>query len=150
MFSKKSDEWATPRDLFDKLDDMFHFTLDPCATDENHLCKKYYTIKDDGLKQDWSKDTAFVNPPYSKVKLWIKKSCESAKEGGCVVCLIPSRTDTIMWHEYVMKYATRVYFVKGRLKFGNSDNTAPFPSAIILFDKNGRVAIPRFETWLLE
>lgn len=74
MFSSKSAEWETPKWLFSKLNNEFNFTLDPCATKENHLCDKYYTIKDDGLLQDWSGETVFVNPPYGRaIKDWVKK-----------------------------------------------------------------------------
>jgi phage N-6-adenine-methyltransferase len=135
LFTSNSDEWATPQDFYDMLNAQFQFNLDPCATEENHKCKKYFTIEDDGLKQDWSGYTTFVNPPYSDIARWIKKchdtiisiNCES-----CVVALIPSRTDTKYWHEHVMK-AGQIYFVRGRLKFGNAKNYAPFPSAVVVW-----------------
>ncbi len=135
MFSSKTDEWETPQDFFDELDKEFHFTLDPCATHENAKCKKYYTVKEDGLKQDWQGETVFCNPPYGKaIKNWVKKCYEeSRKPNTTVVMLIPARTDTTYFHEYIYKKAKEIRFVKGRLKFGCSKNSAPFPSMVVIF-----------------
>jgi site-specific DNA-methyltransferase (adenine-specific) len=137
MFSKESDEWPTPQDLYDKLNGEFIFTLDPCCTKENHKCEKYYTKEQDGLKKDWRGETAFVNPPYSKIKDWAKKCCEES-EHATVVMLIPSRTDTRYFHDYIYNKA-ELRFVKGRLKFGDSKNSAPFPSMIVIFKKEKKV-----------
>lgn len=137
-YSSKSNEWATPQYLFDELDREFNFTLDPCTTDENAKCDKYYTIEDDGLKQDWSNDVVFMNPPYGRgIKYWIQKAYEEYNKGATVVCLIPARTDTTYWHEYIFGKATDIRFLKGRVKFGDSKNSAPFPSAVVVF-KSGR------------
>jgi site-specific DNA-methyltransferase (adenine-specific) len=135
MFSSNSNEWATPQDFFDKLDKEFHFTLDPCATDENAKCDKYYTIKEDGLKQSWKGHSVFCNPPYGKeIAAWVEKSYMESVGGCQVVMLIPARTDTKYWHEWIFGKA-EIRFIKGRLKFGDSKNSAPFPSAIIIFKK---------------
>ena len=133
-FSSKSGEWDTPQDFYDKLDKQFNFTLDPCATSKSAKCKKYYTEEDDGLAQDWKGQTVFVNPPYGRgIGVWLKKGYEeSKKHNTVVVMLIPSRTDTKWWHDYVMK-AKEVHLVRGRLKFGTSANVAPFPSAVVVF-----------------
>lgn len=135
VFSRKSDEWSTPQDFFDKLNQEFHFTLDPCATDENHKCPKYYTIEDDGLSKSWAGECVFINPPYSQSKLWIEKAYKEARDNKDTVCavLVPSRTDTKYFHEYCMK-ATEIHFVKGRLKFGGEKNSAPFPSMVVVFE----------------
>ena len=135
MFSSTTNEWETPQDFFDKLNEEFHFTLDPCATHENAKCKKYYTVKEDGLKQDWQGETVFCNPPYGKaIKNWVKKCYEeSRKPNTTVVMLIPARTDTTYFHEYIYKKAKEIRFVKGRLKFGCSKNSAPFPSMVVIF-----------------
>lgn len=134
-YSSKSNEWATPQYLFDELDRDFNFTLDPCATDENAKCEKYFTIEDDGLIQDWSNEVVFMNPPYGRdIKHWIKKAYKESLKGATVVCLIPARTDTSYWHDYIFGKATDIRFLKGRLKFGESKNSAPFPSAIIVFN----------------
>ena len=131
-FSSNTNEWYTPRDLFTKLNLEYNFTLDPCATPENALCSKYFTKDIDGLTQDWSKDIVFMNPPYGReIGKWIKKAYEESQKGAVVVCLIPSRTDTAYWHDYVMK--GKITFIRGRLKFGGSKNPAPFPSAIVVF-----------------
>ena len=135
MFSSKSDEWGTPTDFFNKLDVVYNFTLDPCATAENAKCKKFYTIEENGLEKDWEGETVFVNPPYSKIKNWvIKAHTEGQKLNTTVVMLIPSRTDTRWWHQYCMN-ADKILFVKGRLKFEGGEHSAPFPSAVIIFKK---------------
>ena len=142
MFSSKSNEWETPIDFYEKLNRRFKFTLDPCCTHANNKCKKHYTIEENGLQKSWAGETVFVNPPYGDVGAWVKKAYhESTQNGATVVMLIPSRTDTRYWHDYIMKSASAIYFIKGRLKFynkviadytGKSDlSPAPFPSAVI-------------------
>jgi len=139
MFSSKSNEWETPEDFYNKLNNRFKFTLDPCSTHENHKCDKYYTIEDDGLSKSWQDETVFVNPPYGDIGKWVKKAYnESTQNNAVVVMLIPVRTDTKYWHDYVMKGASQIYFVKGRLKFQNNmsqekNNAAPFPSVVVVF-----------------
>jgi len=136
-FSSGSGEWETPQAFFDKLDAQFEFTLDPCATPANAKCKKYFTTEDDGLAQDWKGHHVFVNPPYGRgIGVWLKKGYEeSKKHNTVVVILVPARTDTKWWHDYVMK-AKEIHLVRGRLKFGDSDNAAPFPSAVVVFHSN--------------
>lgn len=132
IFSSKSDEYSTPQFLFDKLDKKWHFTLDPCATDQNHKCAKYYTIDDDGLSKSWKDEVVFINPPYSKLAQWLEKAhYETINNDAVCVMLIPSRTDTVAWHKYVMSGGSEITFIKGRLKFGNETNCAPFPSCIV-------------------
>ena len=132
-FSSKSNEWYTPQYLFDELNEKYQFTLDPCASHENAKCDKYFTIEDDGLTKDWSKDIVFMNPPYGRnIKHWIKKAYEESVKGATVVCLIPARTDTTYWHDYIFNNAYNIKFLKGRIKFG-AVNSAPFPSAIVVF-----------------
>lgn len=135
MFSSATDLWATPQDFFDKLNDEFHFTLDPCATIESAKCKRFYTMAEDGLKQDWKGETVFCNPPYGRaIYDWVKKCyTESRKPETVVVALIPARTDTRYFHEFVYHKAKEIRFVKGRLKFGNAKNSAPFPSMVVVF-----------------
>ncbi|MWF62686.1 phage N-6-adenine-methyltransferase [Staphylococcus haemolyticus] len=133
-YSSKSNEWVTPQNLFDELNEEFNFTLDPCATDENAKCSKYFTIEDDGLSKDWSNEVVFMNPPYGReIKKWIKKAYEESLNGATVVCLIPARTDTTYWHDFIFDKADDIRFLRGRLKFGNSKNSAPFPSAIVVY-----------------
>lgn len=134
MYSSKTDNWATPQDFYDKLDNEFHFTLDPCADKNNHKCKKYYTKEDDGLLQDWGGETVFCNPPYGRqISKWVEKCFnESRKDKTIVVMLIPARTDTKYFHQYIYNKA-ELRFVKGRLKFGDSKANAPFPSMVVIF-----------------
>lgn len=102
LFSSASVEWETPQSFFDELDSEFHFTLDPCATDENAKCGKYYTLREDGLRQDWTGETVYCNPPYGRdMPQWIAKCADHAKRGGVAVMLIPARTDTRAFHEYI-------------------------------------------------
>jgi site-specific DNA-methyltransferase (adenine-specific) len=136
MFSSKTGEWSTPQDFFEKLNWRFGpFDLDPCASIYNAKCANFYTEAEDGLNKDWGGHIVFVNPPYGRgISQWIAKAYrEAQKKHTRVVMLIPSRTDTRYWHDYVMK-AKEVHFVKGRLKFGDSTNSAPFPSAVVVFD----------------
>ena len=100
MFSSKRQDWETPKEFFNKLNEEFNFTLDPCCSLETAKCKKFYTIKENGLKQDWEGEVVFVNPPYGRdQKNWIKKGYEeSLKPNTIVVFLIPARTDTLAFH----------------------------------------------------
>lgn len=132
-FSSKTDNWATPVDFFNNLDKTFGFTTDVCASHENHKCKKYYTKEDNGLEQQWE-GVCWMNPPYGReISKWVKKAYLSSLTGATVVCLIPSRTDTTYMHEYIFNHAKYIGFVKGRLKFGESKNSAPFPSLVAVF-----------------
>ena len=138
MFSSKTDQWETPQDLFDELDKEFGFTLDPCADENNHKCDRYYTKDQDGLTQCWKGERVFCNPPYGReIGSWVRRCyLHSKEEHGIAVMLIPSRTDTKWFHEYIYnKDNVEVRFLKGRLKFGGSKNSAPFPSMIVVFKK---------------
>ena len=130
-------EWSTPPDLFAELDAEFHFDLDAASTDENALCERHYTKEDDGLAQPWD-GNVWCNPPYGReIGKWVRKAAES-DGGGVVVCLVPARTDTAWWHDWVVGHATEVRFIRGRLKFGGSKSGAPFPSAVVVYDKRPR------------
>lgn len=132
-FSSQSNEWATPPNFFDILNKEFNFTLDPCATKENAKCAKFYTMEDDGLSKSWDNEIVFCNPPYGReIKNWVKKASEA--KGGVVVMLIPARTDTIYFHDYIYNKA-EIRFIRGRLKFGGHTNSAPFPSMVVIFKK---------------
>lgn len=137
MFSSKSDQWATPQDFFDKLNEEFCFTLDPCADAGNHKTENFFTMEENGLTKDWGGQRVFCNPPYSKIGDWVKKCYEEAiKPETLVVMLIPARTDTRYFHDYII-HRSEVRFVKGRLKFGDSKNAAPFPSMVVIFRAAG-------------
>jgi len=133
-FSSETDNWATPQDFFDKLDAKFGFTLDPCASTANHKAPLFYTEEDDGLSQSWDNERVFMNPPYGRaIGNWMKKASES---DALVVCLVPARTDTRWWHDYVVDGGGDVTFLKGRLKFGGAATSAPFPSAVVIYWRN--------------
>ena len=133
LFSSNSDEWSTPQHIFDSLDAEFGFNLDPCASDDNHKCDTYYTAEIDGLRQKWGGYRVFCNPPYSKISDWVEKAFrETRNDKTLVVLLIPARTDTRYFHDYINNRA-EIRFIKGRLKFGESRNSAPFPSMVVIF-----------------
>ena len=131
-FSSETDMWATPQNFFDDYNAIYNFDIDVCATKENTKCDKYFTKEQDGLHQDWV-GICWMNPPYGReIIKWMKKAYESSLNGATIVCLVPSRTDTRWWHEYAMK--GNITFIRGRLKFGNAKNSAPFPSAVVIFN----------------
>lgn len=133
LFSSNSDEWATPQDFFDEMNNEFGFDLDVCATDENHKCNEYFTKEQDGLSKNWGGRRVWLNPPYSQIDKWVEKAFrETRNDNTIVVMLIPSRTDTRYFHNYIYQ-RTEIRFVKGRLKFGDSKGSAPFPSMIVIF-----------------
>ena len=132
LFTSKTDQWATPQNFFDKLNTQYNFELDVCADKTNHKVKKYYDEQDNGLIQPWAPYRCWMNPPYGRViGHWMKKAYDESQLGALVVCLVPARTDTKWWHDYAMRGG--VEFIRGRLKFGDSKNSAPFPSAVIVF-----------------
>lgn len=132
MFSSETDLWVTPQPFFDRLNRVFRFDLDVCALPENAKCPHFYDPETNGLSQEWS-GVCWMNPPYGReISRWVEKAYRSAKSNGAtVVCLLPARVDTSWWHDYCSK--GEVFFVRGRLKFGNSENNAPFPSALVVF-----------------
>lgn len=130
-FSSASDVWATPQPFFDALAEEFPFTTDVCATAENAKCQHYYSPEQNGLVQSWQ-GCCYMNPPYGReISRWMQKAYESSVAGATVVCLVPARTDTAWWHNYAIKGEIR--FIRGRLKFGGHKNSAPFPSAVVVF-----------------
>jgi len=135
LFSSDKEDWETPQDFFDNLNNEFHFTLDPCASKYNHKCDKYFTTKENGLDQDWSNNIVFCNPPYGrKIYKWIEKAYNEFQKGNTtIVLLIPSRTDTKYFHDFLYnKRNIELRFIKGRLRFSNSNSCAPFPSLVVI------------------
>ena len=131
-FSSATQEWATPQDYFDRCHVEWNFTLDPCCTHQNAKCSRHFTVAEDGLAQDWSTDRVWMNPPYGReIGRWMRKAHEESRRGALVVCLVPARTDTAWWHDYAAHGEVR--FLRGRLKFGGAKNSAPFPSALVIF-----------------
>jgi len=133
-FSSATDLWSTPQEFFDSLISEFSFGLDVCALPENAKCRRYFTPEQNGLAQRW-RGICWMNPPYGReIAAWVRKAYESARGGATVVCLLPARTDTAWWHDYCVKGEIR--FIRGRLKFGGSKFSAPFPSALVIFRHN--------------
>ena len=148
LLSSKKMDYCTPQDFFNKLNDEFHFILDAAATDKSAKCKNYFTPKNDGLNQSWVVNgggAVFCNPPYGKnIGKWVKKAYEESQKGLTIVLLIPVRTDTKYFHDFIYGKA-QIRFVKGRLKFTDEDGNpcrdkkgkpaaAPFPSMIVIYN----------------
>lgn len=136
LFSSNSEEWETPQELYNKLDAIFKFELDPCATSKNAKCFYYYTKERDGLSQNWGGLRVFCNPPYGRtIGNWVKKSFETFfqnNKADTIVLLLPARTDTNWFHNYIYN-KSEIIFLKGRLHFNNSKNAAPFPSMVVIY-----------------
>ena len=119
-FSSKSDDWETPQDLFNLLNEEFHFDLDACANSDNKKCPFYFSKVENGLDQSWAGHNVWVNPPYSQINLWVEKAyLETKNDNTVVVMLIPSRTDTLYFHNFIY-HRSEIRFIKGRLHFNNS------------------------------
>lgn len=133
MGSSRSDEWPTDPRFFAKVEAEYGpFTLDPCSTSENAKCPSYFTRDDDGLAQEWT-GRVYMNPPYGRtIGDWMRKAWETSQTTAeLVVCLVPARTDTRWWHEWAVR--GEIEFLRGRLRFGDLRNSAPFPSALVVF-----------------
>ena len=132
-------EWRTPQELFERLDSEYHFNLDAAANEFNAKCEKYYTVHDNGLAKMWGGYNVFVNPPYGRdISKWVRKGyTEGMRPDTVVVMLIPARTDTSYWHDYIFGKAYEVRFIRGRIRFLNESgqqlNSAPFPSAVVVW-----------------
>jgi site-specific DNA-methyltransferase (adenine-specific) len=136
--SNKSDEWGTPRELFKELNYRYGFDLDVAASCSNHLLENYYTKEDNALIEDWGsskigrRSRAFMNPPFSQLKLFCEKAYREVEAGHCifVVALLPARTDTHAFHDYIYGKA-QIQFLRGRLRFEGAPGPAPFPSMVV-------------------
>lgn len=153
LFSSQTDEWETPISLFNQIDNVYSFGLDPCASKDNAKCSVFFDKDANGLSKNWydyvvdetDNYSVFVNPPHSEIFEWAQKCYEESLSGITIVMLLASRTDTKYWHRYISN-ADTLYFIKGRLKFGNSKNSAPFPSVLAVF--NNIKPYPVFEGML--
>lgn len=138
IYSSATDDWATPSDFFAKVAAEWDFDTDPCCDEFNRKANSfYYTKEDDGLSKPWW-GNVWMNPPYGKdIGLWMKKANDEVEVGNAVVvvCLVPARTDTKWFHDYAVMHEVR--FVKGRLRFGNATQPAPFPSILVIIKKRG-------------
>jgi len=133
LFSSNSPEWETPKDFFDKVNAKYSFTYDLACTPANQLCPNGLY---DSLIEDWHKLNGWLwlNPPYGRVlSIWVKKAYEESVLGAKIIMLIPARTDTSYWHNYIFNKAAQIDFIKGRLKFSGKAG-APFPSALIRYE----------------
>ncbi len=133
----QTDDWATPQALFDQLDEIHNFTLDVAASSSNHKTAKWFGLDHDnpalrdGLTMSWAGENVWCNPPYGRViKEWVKKAHQESQHAS-IVMLLPARTDTQWFHDYAIRH--KVTFIKGRLKFGNGQVAAPFPSILVEF-----------------
>lgn len=146
LLSSKNMCWCTPQDFFDRLNAEFDFVLDPAATDKTAKCALFYTPETDGLSQSWDRGGAvFCNPPYGgEIGKWVRKAFEEAHGGYPIVLLIPARTDTAYFHDYIYGKA-EIRFIRGRLRFtddeGNAADPAPFPSMVVIY--NGKNSLPQ-------
>ncbi len=144
--TSNDDTWTTPREFFDKLNAEFGFGLDAAALQSSTLVPDNWYGPDhpdlasrDALRIDWKHNSRgkpiWLNPPYGRtIKDWVAKADYESKQGATVVCLVPARTDTNWWWDHCIHHEVR--FVKGRLKFGNQPNSAPFPSAVVVMKGN--------------
>ena len=133
LYSSRSEEWPTPSEFFARLDAEFGFTLDPCATPNNAKCPLFFTRQQNGLRQDWGQHVVFCNPPYGKqISAWVEKCHVAALGGATVVLLAHARTDT-RWFHFVFGKAAEIRLVRGRLKFGDGRQSAPFPSLVAIY-----------------
>lgn len=134
LMSSAEYRWTTPQDFFEELDAEFRFTLDPCAEPHTAKCDKFFTLQENGLAQNWQSETVFCNPPYGReIPRWVEKCYhEGQKPDTTVVMLIPARTDTRWFHEFIYGIA-EIRFIKGRLYFGDGTGRAPFPSMVVIY-----------------
>lgn len=146
LFSSRSEEWETPPAFFSYVDREFHFQLDAAASDLNAKCDRYLTKREDGLVTPWDADKVWLNPPYGRgiVSPWMERATWFGQQGVSVVCLVHARTDTAFWHDWVMRYAREIRFVRGRLRFLDEQKRelagATFPSVLVIF--GGRRTTP--------
>ena len=150
LLSSKKMDYCTPQAFFDKLNEEFHFVLDAAATEKSAKCNLFYTPETDGLKMPWivgEGESVFCNPPYGRaIGLWVRKAYEEAQNGARIVLLIPARTDTAYFHDYIYGKA-EIRFLRGRLHFEDEDGNryppAPFPSMIVIY--NSRLELAKYE-----
>jgi site-specific DNA-methyltransferase (adenine-specific) len=142
LYSSNKSDWSTPKWLFDEIDAVFHFTLDVAADMFNCKCNKWFGPNENGLKQDWSNEVCWMNPPYGReIGKWVEKARTESIRGATVVCLLPARTDTKWFHNSIVSWANYIGFIKGRISFGSYDgdgykeSPAPFPSMLVVFDR---------------
>lgn len=141
LYSSDKMDWETPKQLFNKLNEEFYFSLDVCATPINTKCKMFFAIGDQSLDRDWF-GIVWMNPPYGReISKWVAKAYNESRKTNCrCVCLLPVRSDTKWWHQYVMR-ASEIRLLNKRLSFEGANNKAPFPVAIVIFDSTSNKPI---------
>lgn len=133
LYARARTDWETPHKLFGALHQHYAFNLDVCALPSNTKLSRFFTPEQNGLTQSWSGQRCWLNPPYGRgVGAWVKKAAMS--DAQLVLALLPARTDTRWWHDFVQPYAARVTFLRGRLRFVGAASSAPFPSVLVLFE----------------
>jgi len=131
-FNRDKTNYETPDNIFNPLNEKYHFTLDVAADNENHKCDNYYSQEDDGLNKDWGINICWMNPPFGRgLKKWVAKAHSESLKGATVVCLIPVRTNTNWWHDYCLQ--ADVEFIKGEVTFKGYDRGLWMPFAIVVF-----------------
>lgn len=141
-FKSGNKEWETPDSVFKPLEKEFNIVLDVCANDKNTKCRTFLDKGVNSFTASW-KDTlkglgdsdsaCWMNPPYGRgIDRWIKKAHEEALKGVVTVALVPARTDTLWFHNYIHN-KQEVRFIKGRIKFVDASSSAPFPSMVVIF-----------------
>jgi len=144
--TENSQEWQTPRWLFDALNHCHHYTVDAASAHDNALCAKHWTKAENGLTQDWSHERVWLNPPFDAIKDWLRKAnYEVVRLWRCphVTAIVPVRSDTQWWHEFVMPH--EVWFVRGRVQFtipGQRAYSCPFPTAVVCMTRSDQTRKP--------
>lgn len=142
MHASNRNEWETPDWLFARVNGIYSLSIDVCALPKNAKLPRYWSPADDGLAQDWSAERCWMNPPYGKqIAAWCKKAADESANGAFVVALLPARTETRWWFDYVLR-ARLIRFLKGRLRFGDMTTNAPFPNALIVWEGVGASRMP--------
>jgi phage N-6-adenine-methyltransferase len=131
MGSSKSDEWYTPREIWEPLCSRFHYTVDAAACEASHIVPTYWSIMDDGLSKDWKDQVVFCNPPYSDNPRWFEKFATAGAR--TVTAVVPVRAGSNYWFKWVYPYAKEILIIKGRVRFANSKYPAPFDTCVILW-----------------
>lgn len=144
LHSTGKDDWETPPKLFDLFNGIYSFTLDAAASAENRKCEAYLSKADNALRRDWW-GRVWLNPPYSRdVGKWINQAARQVERGNAelVACLVYARTETVWWHDVVMRKASEIVFLRGRVRFTGAPAGAPAPSVVVVFSRPHRKAGP--------
>jgi len=132
-YSSEKMDWGTPDELYSKLSRIYRFDLDAAADKANAKCKRFYSVNDCGLTGTWAGARVWCNPPYGRqIGKWVQKAANEAHHAELIVMLVPSRTDTAWWHLAIQ--TARPVFIKGRLRFKGAPSSAPFPSALLIWN----------------